>query len=173
MPDIVTNESSNTFSINDIDFSAWGDRLLILEDAFRSGYECQTCLGSGKVVCHNCGGNGRVGENNLMCSHCQAIGEVTCPDCDGKGGLLVVPEDQQRRPTTGRIVSVGPKVTALRVGESVLYSSYAGHTLDLYRASGEKVVLRVIHEPEVLCLVNGHLELRHLRGNPGLTQYQS
>ena len=133
--------SNGTFELGPVTFAAFGDRVLIQEDDFKSGYECDACDGTGQS---------------------KLVPGARCPKCEGKGGLLAIPEVSQRRPTTGVIVSVGEKVTELRVGQAVLYSSYAGHTIDLDRA-GRKVVLRVLHEPEILCLVEGHLELRTMR----------
>lgn len=87
---------------------------------------------------------------------------MTCIECGGKGGLLVVAEVSQRRPSTGRVVSTGDKVKYFHVGDNVLYSNFAGHSMDLERA-GLPVVLRILHETEILAQVQGHLELRQLR----------
>jgi co-chaperonin GroES (HSP10) len=163
-------EPTNSLNIGSISFSAFGDRILIQEDEFKSGYECETCSGSGQAVCSNCEGAGILAEK-FKCSHCNGAGHLTCPACSGKGGVLIVPEVSQRRPTTGTIVSVGESVKALRVGQSVRYSSFAGHTVELSRA-GSPLVLRIIHEPEVLCLVEGHLSLSHLRSKSDIAQYQ-
>lgn len=133
--------ANNRFELGSLNFAAFGDRVLIEEDAFKSGYECTACNGTGQST---------------------LVPGARCPECEGRGGLLAIPETSQRRPTTGTIVSVGEAVRTLRVGQSVLYSSYAGHTMDLDRA-GSKVVLRILHEPEILCLVEGHLELRSVR----------
>jgi co-chaperonin GroES (HSP10) len=87
---------------------------------------------------------------------------VKCEACDGKGGLLVVPEVSQRRPSTGRIVSCGDKVKYFSTGQDVLYSNFAGHAMDIPLESGT-VVLRILHESEILASVRGHLELRAVR----------
>lgn len=160
----------NKFILEDLAFAAFGDRILIQEDEFRSGYECPTCNGHGEVKCSNCHGKGKVGEREFKCTHCNGGGSTQCAECHGKGGMLVVPEIVQRKPTTGKIVSIGEDVKSLKVGQSVLYSSYAGHTVDLDRA-GHKVVLRILHEPEVLCLVEGHLELRSVRGKSEIAAF--
>ena len=83
---------------------------------------------------------------------------MTCPDCGGKGGLIVVPEVSQRRPSTGSVVSVGDRVEHFRVGDSVLYSNFAGHAMDV----GE-VTLRILHEKEILAAVKGHLEMSRMK----------
>lgn len=74
----------------------------------------------------------------------------------------MVAEVSQRRPSTGRVVSVGDKVKYFAVGDNVLYSNFAGHTMDLGR-TGSTVVVRILHETEILAQVKGHLELRQLR----------
>src|SRR6266404_8284569 len=133
---------SNKLQIGSVSFEAFGDRLLIEEDQFKSGYECEACNGTGRSTLNS---------------------EIRCKECEGRGALLVIPEVSERRPTTGRIVSTGPACKFLSVGQSVLYSSYAGHTVDLMRA-GIPIVMRIIHEPEILTVIEGHLELRSFRG---------
>jgi len=96
---------------------------------------------------------------DFKCAACGGDKVITCPDCGGKGGILVVPDVSQRRPSTGKVVSVGDKVKYFKVGDNVLYSNFAGHALDLERA-GHKVVVRILHESEILASVQGHLELR-------------
>lgn len=163
---------SNKFEVGpNLKFEAFGDRLLIQEDEFRSGYECPACAGSGQSPCPNNCDKG-VTPLGHKCSHCDGVGTVRCSDCQGKGGLLHVAEVSERRPTTGVIVSTGDKVTALKVGQSVLYSSYAGYTIDLNRA-GVAIVLRVLHEPEILTLVEGHMNLRDVRGKSDLVAHLS
>src|SRR6516225_8505324 len=141
-----------------VKFAASGDRLLIVEDKFRSGYECRTCEGTGKLACTECGGTGSYfrGDHKFKCSSCEGTGVIVCLVCKGKGGTLVVPETSQRRPSTGKVVSVGEKVKHFAVGESVLYSNFAGHAMDI-PMGGETIVLRILHESELLAVVEGHL----------------
>lgn len=139
------------YNLGDLSFAALGDRVIVLEDQFKSGYECETCNGVGTVPSTVTGGKAK-----------------TCPTCDGRGGLLVVPDASVRRPTTGKIVSAGEKCRVLAEGESVMYSNFAGHAVDLDRA-GHKLCLRILHETEVLCRVEGHIELRTLRGQKEVT----
>jgi co-chaperonin GroES (HSP10) len=139
------------YKVGDVGFSALGDRVVIVEDQFKSGYECETCGGSGKVPSTIAGGKPKV-----------------CPTCDGKGGLLVVPDNSQRRPTTGLIVSAGELCKSLKVGDSVLFSNFAGFAVDMDRA-GTTVCLRILHETEVMCRVSGHLELRAMRNQSEVT----
>lgn len=134
--------ATNKFEVNDLSFEAFGDRVLVQEDEFKSGYECDACSGTGI--------------NPLNPN-------MRCKSCEGKGALIVVPDTSQRRPTTGTIVSAGSDTQRLSVGQAVMYSSYAGHTIDLDRA-GHKIVLRILHEPEILCVIEGHLSLKSVRG---------
>lgn len=157
------------FKVGEVGFSALGDRVVIKEDEFKSGYECPTCSGSGRVGCSNCNGSGKSSINaHARCSICHGDGWLRCGDCEGKGGTLVVPEQSQRRPTTGLIVSAGELCKVLHVGETVMYSNFAGYAVDLNRA-GQPVCLRILHETEVLCRVSGHLELRTLRNQTEVT----
>lgn len=133
---------SEWFEVGEVGFAASGDRLVIEEDQFKSGYECKTCEGSGKVPSTVVGGKPK-----------------TCPTCDGKGGLLIVAEVSQRRPTTGIVRSAGEQCKVYKVGDGVLFSNFAGFAIDLQRA-GRPVCLRILHETEVLTKVRGHLELR-------------
>lgn len=161
--------SDNVFKVGDMEFEALSDRIIILEDAFRSGYECARCEGKGELRCDNCHGVGSY--NHKKCAHCDE-GTIKCPDCHGKGGLLVVAEVSERRPTTGRVVSIGPKVTTLAVGESVLYSNFAGFLVELNRATnGTSTALRILHEGEVMTKLKGHLKLSDLKARQDIPAF--
>lgn len=159
--------SNGVFDLGTLKFWALGDRCLIQEDEFKSGYECETCGGFGKAPCTECGGIGTHGVKK--CSHC-INGLVICPGCNGKGGLIITPDTAQRRPTTGVIVSCGEACKVLVPGQSVLYSNFAGYVIDLYRA-GRPVTLRILHEPEVLCAMEGKLDVRTLRGKSEIAEF--
>jgi hypothetical protein len=68
------------------------------------------------------------------------------------------------------VVSIGPECKTLKVGDNVLYSNFAGYDLQLDRA-GRKVVLRILHEPEILCAMDGHLDLRSLRHQSQIAEF--
>lgn len=158
------------FDLGGVKFAAFGDRLLIVEDEFKSGYDCKRCAGRGTISCDQCGGKGHytriaaTSENEapyeIKCSFCSGQGTLKCAECDGKGALLVVPETSQRRPSTGRVVSVGddPKCRYFHEGDNVLYSNFAGHAMEV----GE-VTIRILHAGEILAQVKGHLELSRVR----------
>ncbi len=150
-------------------FWALGDRVLIKEDEFRSGYECSGCGGSGRINCDNCSGT-QTTTTGKKCGLC-AEGKITCTQCKGKGGLIITPDTAQRRPTSGVIMSVGHKCHSLKVGQSVLYSSFAGYVVDLKTATGESIVLRILHETEILTGMEGHLTLTNLKGKSDIAQF--
>lgn len=152
----------NTFDLGHLKFEALGDRLIILEDEFKTGYECSKCNGHGKIGCYECSAQGTK-PNGKKCSSCEGSGHVVCDQCGGKGGLIIAPETAQRRPTTGRIVSAGDRVQHLRVDQNVMYSNFSGYVVDLERA-GQPICLRIVHETEVLCRIEGHLTLSNLKG---------
>jgi co-chaperonin GroES (HSP10) len=150
------------FKAGDIGFIALGDRVIILEDDFRSGYECKTCGGHGNVKCTECD-NGKSRLNpEMKCKNCTGALHVVCPDCGGKGGLIVIPDQNKRRPSTGLIVSAGELCKVLTEGENVVYSNFAGIDIDL-NIEGREVTVRILHETEVLSKVTGHLALRMLK----------
>jgi len=165
----------NKLVIGNLKLRASGDRVIILEDEFRSGYECLRCLGKQIVECEQCNGTGQSTINNtLRCSKCEGKKRISCPDCQGKGvekGGLIVPDASERRPTTGKIVSVGPKVEEFVVGETVIYPDFVGHVHDLgtgkFDVANKEImaVVRTIRESEILSHIEGHLELRRIRAS--------
>ena len=60
---------------------------------------CKSCEGSGKALCPQCKGKGRIPggawSESTACEHCAGAGYVgACPACQGTGGLTVdVPPD--------------------------------------------------------------------------------
>jgi co-chaperonin GroES (HSP10) len=179
-PQYHWEEKTNTFSIGTVTFEAQADRLIILEDEFRSGMGCPRCnpKGTGNalnrdkftVACDNCDGKGSYTREGIekKCSSCEGLGKVVCPDCRGAGTStgIVLPETATKRPGTGKVVSAGPSCLHTKLGESVLYSNFAGYVIDLSECS-----IRIIHESEVLAKVNGHLEFNRLNGKTELATY--
>ena len=173
----LTIKTPAKFPVGTLTFWALGDRVLIEEDQFRSGYECTTCGGSGQLHCAACDGKGTrqavPGDGPFKkCSDCDGKGSGVCSECHGKGGLIVTPETSQRRPTSGTVVSAGVKCEFLKEGDSVLFSNFAGFVVDLARA-GSPVTLRILHETEILAGMDGHLTLTNLRGKSEIAAFTS
>jgi hypothetical protein len=163
---------TNILKLGVLTMEAFNDRMLVVEDEFRSGYECPDCVGKKKIkspeleelVCESCDGSGKsIISKEARCSACRGSGRTLCATCQGKGGVIVVAEASERRPTTGTVVSIGEEVHGIERGESVIYTSFSGHVYDLELPGGETIVIRVIQKPDILAKVSGHLELRRVK----------
>jgi hypothetical protein len=157
----------NIYHAGPVGFEAMWDKILVLEDRFRSGYECEKCEETGKLPCMSCdNGHSRV-NTEITCKDCNGTLHIACSDCGGKGVLLEIPQSSQRRPTTGRIVSCGSDVSPqLKRGDSVMYPSFCGEVMDL-KGSDEQgreisIVVRMLKDKEIIARVTGHMELRRV-----------
>jgi co-chaperonin GroES (HSP10) len=170
---------TNVLNLGGMTLEASADRIIVVEDEFKSGYECGMCEGAGSLVCENCNGTGKSSiSKDARCSQCQGRKNIVCPECKGKTvvqGGLVVPEASVRRPTTGTIVSIGPDVEArgrFTRAQSVIYTSFSGHVFELnaFDLAGREIVIviRVIQESDILAKVSGHLELRRVKKSAAL-----
>jgi len=123
VPEIKIDPQSNIVQLGAMTLEAHADRLIILQDDFRSGYECPVCKTTGAIICENCHGTGKsVVVVNGKCSACSGTGVQVCPECKGKGATIIVPENAERRPTTGTIVSVGERIHCPRCdGKGIIY----------------------------------------------------
>jgi co-chaperonin GroES (HSP10) len=162
------DDESNQIQLGTLTMKAKGNRVIIVGDEFRTGYECVTCGGRGEVTCENCEGTGTSAITQKgRCSKCEGRKMEVCPSCKGKGGLLEIPEDRKARPTTGRIVSIGPRVEDYKVGESALFTSFSGHAFDLTAEDvhGKEILITiwVLREDELMAEVSGHTALRQVR----------
>lgn len=163
-------------------FIAQGDKLLVSVDVFKSGYECKTCKGEGRIKSHcPCEDTGRPGfkyskamleyapgsefsaKIDIKCPECQGDFEskrvdIECPECNGKGALIWIPDQSKLLPTTGVIVSVGSEVQnpELKNHVRVLFGAYSG-TMIPTKAAG--VVFKVIRDIEVLLIIEGGEDL--------------
>ena len=157
---------SNVFDVGSgLAFEATFDRILVLEDDFKSGYECPKCNKTGRVSCGSCNGTGESILNPIIrCTACQGTKETKCPECNGAGESIVIPDVAKRRPTTGRVVSIGSEVRGTKIGDAVLYGSFCGEVLDLsgldIDGKESTIVLRILKERETICKVTGNMELR-------------
>jgi len=152
---------------------ATGDRVFIKEDPFRTGNECPTCdgLGHDNTICKNCNGTGydKADSDRGDCIICavgnaglrKTLKHTLCNTCKGSGTTsIIIPEDSERRPSSGVIISIGPDVNfhssiaegrqylgpRLKVGDRVLYSNYAGTTMNFKG----KDAIRIIRQDEVM-----------------------
>lgn len=176
------SERENVVWVGAAGFEADNDRVIILQDSFRSGFECPTCLDEVKhtvagrevstIACPSCEGEKtrpKAGNPNIRvkCSECGGEGWIVCPECQGKGGRLVLAENTKGRPTTGTIVSIGPDVKNRVLGDKVIYPSFAGHAYDLsaVNAKGKlvEVVLVILRDSEILSRMYGSLEQNQVK----------
>jgi co-chaperonin GroES (HSP10) len=129
--------------------------ILVLIDKFRSGYECQDCAETGKYISCECERKGHPGQNRLGggCKYCNGKYEErrgrTCPSCNGTGSTIVMPENARAIPTSGVIVSIGPKCTARNIGERVLFGAHTGYYLP-FKGNAK---IRVMREDEPMCKI--------------------
>jgi hypothetical protein len=159
--------AENVYFAGPMGMEATFDRVLVLEDEFRSGYECDTCQKTGKLKCPDCtDGSSRLNPD-IQCKTCQGHQSITCTDCNGKGELIVIPEVAKRRPTTGLIVSKGSEVHTYALGDYACYPNFCGEVWELsgLDANGVEstIVLRIMKEKELLCRVTGHLSLKRMK----------
>lgn len=183
-PEIVND---NIVWVGAAGFEADNDRLIILQDAHRSGYECKTCMDENKhtyegrevstVACTECSGEGRrpkAGNAALTvkCAECDGRGWKVCPDCNGKGGAIILADKDKNRPTTGTIVSIGPDVKNRKRGDKVIYPSFAGHAYDLTavteKGKSVEVVLVILRDSEILSRMYGSLEQNAVKRSAAL-----
>lgn len=149
--------SANTYTVieNKLALEALNDNIIVLEDKFKTGYECNACNGTGDSTetCSLCNGT-KFEADGSSCRACrngrnmQSSGFKPCKECNGTGakGGIIVPEISERRPTTGKVVSCGPEVKVIKPGMHILYTNYNGHAIN-YK---NKVVIRMMKEQEVL-----------------------
>lgn len=130
-----------------------GDRIMLRRDILESQYSCKACKGLGYddgAICGNCGGHAKetvrnqAGESTeAPCRVCRvsgygkevwySCGKHKCSKCNGSGwrGGIIIPEESQSQAITGVVVSVGPDVRTWKIGDRLMFSRYAGHTLEV------------------------------------------
>jgi len=185
-----------------------GDRLAIEEDKFKTGRECKKCDGDGFTSdpCPMCLGrnlpagvegldeDGITGIPCRLCctQHGRGVfglnigkGKKTCEECNGKGALIVLPQETERRTTTGVIRSAGPDIskcptcqgrvvginstpvecercngsgTLLKVGDRVIFTIFAGTGIHFMH----KGTCRIVHENEIMGKVYGKRNIGEL-----------
>lgn len=131
------------------------DKILILIDKFKSGYECKDCNETGIYSGCDCARNREFGvnANGKSCSFREACSKqelgTPCKTCNGTGQTLVMPENARAIPTSGVIVSKGPKCKIREIGERVLFGAHTGYYLPFKGAAK----IRCMREEEPLCKI--------------------
>lgn len=142
------------------------DQVIILEDKFKSGYECSKCGGDCYLdaPCDFCKGTGKENmgsSGERLCRMCCPInliqsmgtqpGKKLCDVCEGRGGLLIAPEMSQRRPTSGVIKAMGSDVMMHDLEDRALYSMFAGTAINFK----QRGTIRIMHEHEIMGVIVG------------------
>jgi len=156
--EVIENEDSNIIYViqGKIGLEAVEDKILVLIDKFRSGYECKRCNETGVIGLCACELEQRPGTNRLggVCKICngsyESLRGKECPDCKGSGQTIIIPESTKSMPTSGKIVSRGPKCTVREIGERVIFGAHTGYFIPFKG----NVRLRMMREHEPLCLVH-------------------
>jgi hypothetical protein len=131
------------------------NKILILIDKFKSGYECKDCNETGVYIACECTRRGTFGlkESGKSCHYVEACSRQvpgqTCKTCNGTGSTLKIPDTARAIPTSGVIVSVGPAVTKRKIGERVLFGAHTGYFLP-FKGNAK---IRCMREDEPLCLI--------------------
>lgn len=155
--EVKTNEKENIIFIlqGKLGLEAIEDRILILIDKFRSGYECKDCAETGIYISCECERASHPGKNRLggICKYCDGNYQErkgrTCPSCKGTGSTVIMPENARAIPTSGVIVSIGPKCTTRSIGERVLFGAHTGYYLP-FKGNAK---IRVMREDEPMCKI--------------------
>lgn len=104
---LVDNDNAVEITNLKIQLEAVRDNIIVVMDQYKSGFECKTCGGTGKVK-----------------SSVVAGAEKDCTDCGGKGALLVVPEISKSLPTLGTVVSLGPETEWMKYKKELAFIKY-------------------------------------------------
>ena len=70
---------------------------------------------------------------------------------DKTEGGVVLSDYTKKRPTTGTVISVGPKVTEVKEGNRVLYGQYSG-SKEHVELNGKKVELYLMTEGDIIAV---------------------
>jgi co-chaperonin GroES (HSP10) len=145
------------------------DRVLVIEDKFRSRFDCKACDGEGHTeeVCSLCNGTcieqyTEINEHNeeiprqMACRNCTVgtagaritFGFKICPSCKGKQAIIITPDESKRETTTGNVIALGEDVKLYKLNEKVLFTNYIGTPFKFM-----EIKLRILHEKDILCSV--------------------
>lgn len=130
-------------------------RVLIMEDPFKSRFDCTGCGGKGHTeeICPECNGERtikRVIKKTLVkgkweeecsieaCAACAPANDPTnavnrsygyklCPQCNGKQGTIIIPEEGQKNTTTGTVLAVSDRdILEVKPNDKVMFTNYTG-----------------------------------------------
>lgn len=159
-PIVVETKDNTVFVVaGKLALEAIENKILILIDKFRSGYECKDCNETGIFVSCECERNGTPGKfvtrlGEKPCPYCDGYYEqrrgFSCKACKGTGSTLVMPENARAIPTSGVIVSVGPLCSVRKIAERVLFGAHTGYYLP-FKGNAK---IRCMREDEPLCLIH-------------------
>jgi co-chaperonin GroES (HSP10) len=146
----VVRDESNYASFPGFPYKirARGEAIIVVVDLFKSGYECKTCKGTGKIPMKRVEfGKGLVDDY------------ITCSTCNGKTGTLVLPDEAKSLPCTGVIVSIGTGASHrddLKLYDRVLFGPHSGRFIPISKAGA---LLKIMHEREATAVVEGGEDL--------------
>jgi hypothetical protein len=112
---------------------ALSDKVVVVLDAFKSGYECPQCKGTGKM-------RSTVVEGVLR----------TCDKCDGKGATIIIPQRARSIATTGVVVSIGPDVDKIKLHKRVICTPHSGVALPMKG----NIEIKIYHQHEPLAYLH-------------------
>jgi co-chaperonin GroES (HSP10) len=152
-----------------------GDRIMLLRDIKESAYSCKACKGIGyeeDAVCGNCGGTAKEtiraegGMAEVPCRACRVLGygheqgyssgHKKCSKCNGSGwhGGIIIPEESQKEAITGIVVSLGPETHTYKIGDRLMFSRFAGHTMEISKTTS----YIIMHESEAIGILRQKAE---------------
>jgi hypothetical protein len=99
-----TLDDVNVIAFDDLEIGlmAIEDKIIIMLDEYKSGYECKYCKGTGKIE-----------EPSPVVEG--AVRKLPCSACGGKGASIVIPDNAKSLPSTGIVVSMGPETLYQRL----------------------------------------------------------
>lgn len=189
---IVDGQNVCTIENLNISLMAIEDKIIVMFDEYKSGYECKDCKGTGKVqtvcVCENSGHPGFKNRfKQVACDFCggdyeKGRRELICLVCKGFGNIIEIPQTAKTLPTTGIVVSMGPETPAMIATRNLienkkLLKSYSGTAqYDIQKAIVDdnlehlknipvRLGARVIFGPHVGTLIpfKGNIKLKIMR----------
>lgn len=155
---IVDNDNAVEITDLKIQLEAVEDKIIVIMDQYKSGFECKTCGGTGKIK-----------------STVVVDAEKECPECHGKGGLLVVPETAKSLPTLGTVVSLGPETPWMKNKYEYMAFQNIGTDIPFEKSNLSKTILvrpgaKVLFQPHVGTMIpfKGNIKLKVMRAHEPL-----